>query len=401
MTFQQSPPRLARLVLVTPDGEVVGALPPLMVDTPWWQDAEPVVRAAREQYHIDVTILRLLEADLAVPPGGAVTYLAEVARRIVSEPWPGTLDDHPLRMPWARPGGPSADVAWAESLLDERGMRRIGPAQQVRSWNLSSLWRLPVEGQTAWLKCVPPFFAHEGRILERLQGGPVPTLISHDGQRLLMAEIPGDDLYDASMPQLMAMVRLLVALQRQWLDRTDELLALYLPDWRAPSLAEAIAGLLERVGPGLRTEDRATLDGFVVGLEERLTQVANCGLPDTVVHGDFHPGNVRGDDTALVLLDWGDCGVGHPLLDQPAFLDRVPADAVETVRRHWHTEWTRALPGSDPDRASMLLRPVAAARQALVYQNFLDNIEPSEQPYHAADPTDWLVRAVELIRGAA
>ena len=124
-------------------------------------------------------------------------------------------------------------------------------------------------------------------------------------------------------------------------------------------------------------------------------------MPDTLVHGDFHPGNLRGDDTALVLLDWGDCGVGHPLLDEPAFLDRVPADGVETVRRHWHAEWTHALPGSDPDRASLLLRPVAAARQAIVYQTFLDNIEPSEQRYHAADPAGWLVRASELIRGVS
>jgi hypothetical protein len=401
VTFQQAPSRFARLVLVTPDGELVGALPPFMVETPWWQDAEPVVRAAREHHHIEVTILRLLQAELAVTPGGAVTYLAEVARPIAAEPWLGTLHDHPLRMPWARPAGPSADVAWAESQLAEHGMRRIGPAQQVRTWNLSSLWRLPVAGQTAWLKGVPPFFGHEGRILQRLQGEPVPTLISHDGQRLLMAEIAGNDLYGAHLPQLLEMVRLLVALQWQWLDRTDELLALGLPDWRAPSLAHAIAGLVERVGPELGTDDRATLDGFVTGLEQRLNEVGTCGLPDTLVHGDFHPGNVRGDDTALVLLDWGDCGVGHPLLDQPAFLDRVPADAVETVRRHWHKEWSRALPGSDPARASLLLRPVAAARQALVYQNFLDNIEPSERPYHAADPADWLQRASKLIRNEA
>ena len=59
------------------------------------------------------------------------------------------------------------------------------------------------------------------------------------------------------------------------------------------------------------------------------------------------------------------------------------------------------LPGSDPDRASLLLRPVAAARQAVVYQTFLDNIEPSEQRYHAADPADWLVRVAELTRGVA
>lgn len=137
------------------------------------------------------------------------------------------------------------------------------------------------------------------------------------------------------------------------------------------------------------------------GLEDRFARVAACGLPDTLVHGDFHPGNFRGDDSNLVLLDWGDCGVGHPLLDEAAFFDRVPTDAVETVRRHWHVEWTTAVPGSDPDRASQLLRPVAAARQALIYRNFLDGIEPSEHPYHAADPADWLHRTAALVRGDA
>jgi len=394
-------PRFAKLVLVTPDGEIVGALPPFPVATPWWQEAEPVVKAARERHAIDVTVLRLLEAELQVPHGGGVTYLAEVAHRVFAEAWNGTLDEHPLRMPWARPGGAAADVAWAESQLAERGMRRIGRAEQVRSWNLSSLWRLPVEGQTVWLKCVPPFFEHEGRMLERLQGGPVPTLIAHDGPRLLLAEIPGDDQYDARLPRLVKMVPLLVKLQQEWSERTDELLAVGLPDWRESSLVPGIARLVERVGPELTADDRAALDGFVVGLADRFARLATCGLPDTLVHGDFHPGNFPGDRTTLVLLDWGDCCVGHPLLDEPAFLDRLPAGAVETVRRRWHEEWTRAVPGSEPDRACLLLRPVAAARQALIYQKFLDGIEPSERPYHAADPARWLRRTAELIRSAA
>jgi hypothetical protein len=395
------PPRTARLVLVTPEGLVIGALPPFTVESPWWPEAEPIVVGARKRYGVDVTILRLLEAERPIPHGGAVTYLAEVEQPVPAEPWPGALDDHPLRLPWAKPGGPAADVAWADSVLVERGMPRTGPPQQVRTWNLSSLWRLPVEGQTAWLKCVPPFFAHEGRMLERLQGGPVPTLIGHDGFRLLLAEIPGEDQYDAPVPRLLEMVTLLVDIQRDWLNRTDELLALGLPDWRASALAPDLARLVERDGPDLTADDRATLDGFLNGLEDRFAQVAACGLPDTLVHGDFHPGNHRGDESSLVLLDWGDCGVGHPLLDEAAFLDRVPPDTVEDLRRHWHRLWALAVPGSDPDRASQLLRPVAAARQALIYRNFLDGIEPSEHPYHAADPADWLHRTVSLLRHEA
>jgi Phosphotransferase enzyme family len=398
MTGASAPARRAKVVLVTPDGEAVGALPPIPVATPWWQDVEPVVLAVRERHHLDVTVLRLLEAERPMPPGGTVTYLAEVDHPISAEPWHGTLAEHPLRMPWARPGGPAGDLAWADSALRDRGMRRIGPAEQVRTWNLSSLWRLPIQGQTAWLKCVPPFFAHEGRTLELLQGRAVPTLIAHDGPRLLLAEISGEDLYNASLPRLLAMVSLLVSLQREWFTKADQLLATGLPDWRAHSLTAAIASLVERVAPALSADDRLRLGQFADGLADRLAKVASCGLPETLVHGDFHDGNFRGDGGILVLLDWGDCGIGHPLLDEPAFLDRVAADSLEIVRRHWHSEWARVIPGSDPDRASALLRPVAAARQALIYQGFLDGIEPSEWPYHAADPARWLHRAADLLR---
>jgi len=107
VTAAPIPRRLARLVLVTPDGRAVGALPPFPVETPWWQDAEPLVDGARKHHAIEVTILRMLEADLEVPPGGTVTYLAEVAHPVSASPWHGALDDHPLRMTWARPGGPA------------------------------------------------------------------------------------------------------------------------------------------------------------------------------------------------------------------------------------------------------------------------------------------------------
>jgi hypothetical protein len=389
--------RVATLVLVTGDGVVAGVLPPFEVETPWWQEVEPVVRGARERHGVDVTVLRILESELPRPPGGAVTYLAEVAAPVPAAPWGGALDDHPLRLPWARPGGPARDLAWAGSILAERGMRRTGPAQQIRSWNLSSIWRLPVDGQTVWFKAVPPFLGHEGRMLERLQGGPVPPLLAHDGGRMLLAEVPGEDLYDASGPVLLDMVTLLVDLQRAWIDRCDELLALGLPDSRAPSLCRAIASVVERTAGELTTAERAALAGFVAGLDERLAAVAACGVPDTLVHGDFYPGNLRGGASALVLLDWGDCSVGHPLLDESAFLGRIAREEAPAVAAHWHRAWRAVAPGSDPDRASLLLEPVAAARGAAGYRAFVDGIEPSEHPYHRDDPAACLRRTAALV----
>jgi Ser/Thr protein kinase RdoA (MazF antagonist) len=390
------PPRVATLVLVTPGGDVVGALPPLPIETAWWQDAEPVVRAVRSNLGLNVTILRLLEAELDRAPGGAVTYLAEIDRPVRAEPWQGSLAEHELRQRWAKPGGPAADLRWAESALEVRGVRLVGPPVQVRTWNLSSLWRLPTVEQTVWLKVVPPFCAHEGSMLERLAGGPVPTLIGHDRGRILLAEIPGEDLYQANGAQLLTLVNMIVDLQRHWAGRVEELIDLGLPDWRALALSRAIADVVGRTADELTVTDRQVLDRFVADLPSRFDEIAGCGLPDTLVHGDFHPGNARGDGTSITILDWGDCGVGNPLLDQPAFLGALPEGDAPAIRTHWHWTLERAFPGSRPDRAAQLLAPVAAARQAVVYRKFLDNIEPSEWPYHAADPADWLRRAAAL-----
>jgi len=386
------------LVLVTPTGAPVGSLPAVPVATPWWPDIEPVVRAARDFYGVDIIVLRLLDTELDQPHGGRVTYLAEVAEPVRAQPWTGVLDDQPRRHSFARPGGPSADLAWALALLAEYGLRPTERPVQVRTWNLSSLWRVPVEGQIVWLKVVPHFFAHEGHLLALMAGARVPTVLGHGGGRMLLAEIAGKDLYAAELPLLKEMVNLLVDLQRRWRDRVEELLALGLPDWRAPALCAAIAHVVDRTQDEISAEDRATLADFVCGLPGRFDELATCGLRDSLVHGDFHPGNFRGDGRALTLLDWGDSGVGHPLLDQAAFLDPIPNGTIGAVRAHWLQQWSEAAPGSDPARASVLLAPIAAARQAVIYRSFLDNIEPSEHPYHRADPAKWLNRTAALVR---
>ncbi len=399
------PPRVATLVLVTRDGEVLGRLPAFVAATPWWMDVGPVVRETRDRFGLDVTILRLLATERPSAHGGAVTYLAEVdattsepAALAALEPWPGRLTDDPSRLPWAKPGGPAADLAWANGVLRAQAMAPNAPPEQIRSWNLSSLWRMPTTGGDVWLKVVPPFFAHEGAILEALAGAPVPAVLGRDGPRVILAGIPGEDQYDAPLPRLHPMVDILVGIQVAWLGRAEELLAIGLPDWRAPALTAAIADLVERAGHRVAAADRVTLADFVEGLSSRFEAVAACGLDDGLVHGDCHPGNVRGEGSNLVLLDWGDCGVGHPLLDMPGFLDRIDPAQVAPVRDRWLARLRDLVPGSNPDRAAALIAPVAAARQALIYQRFLDGIESSEHPYHQADVPDWLGRTAVIAR---
>jgi Ser/Thr protein kinase RdoA (MazF antagonist) len=395
-------PRRVTLVLCSPDGDLLGELPAYDVPTPWWQEVREVVAAARDLYRADVTVLRLLQGNASpIAAGGPVTYLAqvEIAPHTPLVPWTADLGAaEPLRQSWARPGGPAADVAWAVAALQQAGTPVAGAPVQVRTWNLSSLWRLQTADGAAWLKVVPPFFAHEGSVLSRIDSRLVPPLIATDGPRVLLTEVPGEDFYVPPPELLLPMVRMLVGLQVAWRDRVDELLHLGAPDWRRDSFAAMAAAAVSTSAADLDRDTVAVLEGVLSRLDHSWNELAGCGVPDTLVHGDFHPGNVHGTPERLVLLDWGDCGVGNPLLDQSAFLERVaPADRP-SVLAEWSRLWRAAVPGSDPDRAATLLAPITALRQAVIYTRFLAAIEPSERVYHAADPATWLRRAALAAR---
>ncbi len=210
---------------------------------------------------------------------------------------------------------------------------------------------------------------------------------------MLLADVPGRDCYDATLPELEAMVDTLVDLQGAWAGRVDDVLALGAPDWRSSAFIPLAQAVVER---DATAELRTVLDPFVERLPQAFADLDSCGLPDTFVHGDFHPGNVRWTSDGPVVLDWGDVGVGHPLLDLPAFLDRAGPHTAELEAR-WLDRWAVAYPGSDPRRAAEVIAPIAALRRAIVYRGFLDGIEETERVYHRDDVPEQLETTAALI----
>ncbi|GIF50610.1 phosphotransferase family enzyme [Asanoa ferruginea] len=382
--------RFAHLVLVDANGTPLGVLPPYQVPVPWWQESADVVDGARVHFGLDVTILRLLSADRPAMPGGTVTYVAECAAApAVAVPLAEAGVDEAAvtspaenRAPYARPGGPAASIGWAAARLADLGWTGVA-AHQHRTWNLSAIWRLDAAGgQRAWLKQVPPFFRQEGAVLRWLaQAAPgrAPTLLAEgDEGRLLLANVPGDDWYGADLAGHHRIGVTAHGIQLTAAGDLDTLVAAGLPDRRGTRLADWIRRTL---APHLPTVDEVLPD-----LDERLAAAAACGLPDTLVHGDLHPGNTRvsGDDDPVVI-DWGDSFAGNPVFDILRLSERVDDDAAAGLRAAWSARWRAAVPGCDPDGAITALRPVAALRSAAVYAEFLANIEESEHPYHAAD----------------
>jgi hypothetical protein len=213
-------------------------------------------------------------------------------------------------------------------------------------------------------------------------------MLAAEGNRMLLAPMPGVDGYGAGSNDYRKILETLVGLQQA----APPGVLNAVPDWRSPTLRVMVDKVVERRRPSSRS-----LRGLVEGWDARFSAIEECGVPDVLIHGDAHPGNARIGVHPPIVFDWGDSGYGHALLDL-AVLDRhKPAPAQSQLRRQWIKLWNDSVPGCDAGRAWRLIRSVAVARGAVVFQGFLDSIEPSERVYHAGDVDPFLDRAVELM----
>lgn len=392
--------RTVTLVVLDAEGALLGALPSFELELPYWQEASDVVQYVRERWGVRLWVLRLLSAERAHPPGGAVTLLAQLAEPgAVPElgPVPEPLQraafaPHRLRAPWAEPGGPACSIAWVNDSMATLGRAGSLRPTQHRTWNLSAIWRFDGDGSEApvWLKQVPRFFEHEAAVLrwlERVAPTRAPRLIAAGSEgRLLLEHVAGDDRYGAPVSEREAFASALHELQLISMGAVEELRAADVPDRRGLRFAAFIRAALSGCDTGAAA-------GLLGSLEERLTAIEACGLPSTLVHGDFHPGNVRSDGRALTLIDWGDSSLGHPGLDILRLTSDCDAEASQQLCSSWARRWRARAPACEPERALELLRPLWAVRHAAIYAEFVRQIEPSEHPYHADDVPLWLAKA--------
>lgn len=387
---------------VTAGEDVLGAVGPFPVDVPWWQEVEPVVARLEELLGVPVLVLRLLTVDGGEGGrDGHATYHVEALER----PAPGPLERRPLddgrfgtdsalRAPWARAAGLRELLDWAARTLEAEGRPVTGPVEQRRTWNLAALFRLPTAQGPVWLKATPHFAADEGAVVTALAGADpslVPVLLGRGPGRILMEHVPGEDCWGASPGTATAAMKRLVAAQTALSANRPA----GLRDWRTPVLATRVDALLD--GPaaaGLSRQEVAA----VRRLTDRWQRLVDCGLPDTVVHGDFHPGNWRSDGGSPVVVDFADAYWGNPVADGLRAREFLDEQVWATAARAWAEAWSAHIPGSDPAGALRLAEPLAHLVHAVRYQEFLDGIEPSERPYHAGDPVGALRTALRSAR---
>ncbi|MFF9774478.1 aminoglycoside phosphotransferase family protein [Streptomyces sp. NPDC013978] len=383
---------------VTSGADLLGATGPFPVDVPWWAETGPVVERLERTLGVSVFVLRLLDVEGGEGGrDGHVTYHVEAS----APPAPGRLErrsvdrarwdtDDALRSPWARADGLRELLDWASRTLAALGRPVTGEVEQRRTWNLAGLFRLPTARGPVWLKATPRFASDEAAVIAafaRVDAGLVPTVLAADERRMLLEHIPGEDCWAADSATVESGVRRMVAAQAALAGRRPP----GLRDRRSPVLGGLTRDLLDgRADLDITAQERDTARE----LTGRWDELARCGLPDTLVHADFHPGNWRSDGRPPVVVDFADAHWGNPVLDCLRLYDFLSEAVRPTAVRVWGDAWRTHVPGSDPARALTLAEPLAHLAYAVRYQEFLDGIEPSERPYHEGDPAAVIRRAL-------
>ncbi len=418
-------------VVVRPDDEALLVLPSGLPRVEfakdfWFPDVDAPVRALREQLGIEACVLSCLDDRQ-----GQTAYLMVSVGSIPPEArWVASFDDplvakaraqlalpadSPVTPAWTRPGWYDETMPWIDEQLSLAGTPRTGVPAQVRSWGLSNVLRCPTAKGEVYFKALahsstirparadalPLLFAHEPLLLQGLSAarpGEVPAPLAIDEKRawMLLPDLGPPLAQQQDVSLWIDSLRGHARLQRSFADQPDRLLSFTCVDRRLAVLDGEIDRLFgpnpatERLGPG----ERAKLPRRAEQLRAAISELAAIGVPETLLHGDLHPGNLAVRDGKVLAFDWTDAAVSHPFLDLVTFVDkRSPNSADPRVKDAYLAEWEEYAAPAALRRALELAQELGFLHQTMTSLHLRD---------HLSGPSaDAMVRgAVQWLRGS-
>lgn len=355
--------------------------------------------------------LEWADIDLVAAQTGLPDELAAAAAVWRDEQCSG--ETPPRRAPWARPGWFDTMRAWVTQQLEQRGIDTVGEPEMHQQWGISAVYRQATSRGDYYFKAVfgspGRGFWHEPKVtlaLADAHGARVTPVAAIDSDRgwMLMPDMGlAKCLSEADEAAQVSGLVDLARIQREWMSRTGELESLGCPD-RSPHvlrrrLPELIDDALHRTG--LTEDESAQLRSHTQRLYETCDRASGDPIPLTLMHGDFHTGNVgvRADGT-VCIFDWSDAAAGHPFWDTDIYLKTAKPQAGDRLRDAYLQEWSdhasRPVLRQSFDDALVL----AAVNQVITYAEIVAELEEDDRTF-SNGKQHWWRQALEAMRRQA
>lgn len=414
----------------------------------WFPDIGPVIDAMRERWGIDAIVLRCTHLSVdrarrhlrlvflmqpqssAMPASGRWTPLNTLdlpddpgcdslltALRSLDAPLPST------RRPWTARGWFEQAVAWSTAALHSAGLQQLSPPCQIRTWGLSTVIRFHTSHGPYYFKAAAftgasntsrsILFANEAALVRTLaQHLPENILqpLAADPPRVWLllpdagTELRGNPDRDSWEAALRAHARH----QLSWLGRQDDLFRAGCLDRRLPRFRNHLDDLLhdDALLQHVEASDRERIHAAAPQLRAMLAEFASLGIPDTLVHGDFHFGNIALRDDRITFFDWTDAAVSNPFLDlllviyDSEELDGIPGFRERLINAYLD-EWRAVLPETSLRRAAELFKPLGLLYQAVSYRHMLSTLAEPDHTAMAGGGAFWLKRLLDHLDAAS
>ena len=315
-----------------------------------------------------------------------------------------------LRPRWARPGWNARAVAWMTRALEDAGVPLLEEPQPFGHRGISALLRGRTAAGDVFLKAVfPPFHSEPvvSRLLAERFPASVPRVLAVEPDEgwLVVADVAAPWVGDLPAGQqvagLVAGVASIVRIERALVDDLAVFVDAGCPVRPIANMAQeldaalGVAGVAHVEAP-VSDERRARATAATGAAVERVTSL---GFPTTLVHGDFHAGNVAFADGRAVIIDWSDAAIGIPTIDLVTWLawSRDAPDRQQLAIDAWIDAWAGPTDPAAVRAAIDDILIVGAAYQVVSYDGIVRALEPATRYSMSDGARHYLARLEERL----
>jgi hypothetical protein len=293
---------------------------------------------------------------------------------------------------WLAPAERARVLRFLAAALSARGSHAVGELEVVKQSGISLLLRgQESSGAGFFLKAVPAAFRQEPPLTAALAARfstSLPEVLAFDAEcRLLLTrQVSGPSLREHGGHEAwLATAQTLARLQLGSTQRPDEWLACGCPERGVLALDDELQRILSDAVPLCAAIGSPIPDELVTrlrALRETLSsdarELASRQLPQTLVHGDFHGGNVIVTEAGTAtVIDWSDGALAHPFFDPFILFHAEPRELESALRERmldaYLSEWERAGFGTQPElrRTFALAQRLAPLYHAASYRRVI------------------------------
>jgi hypothetical protein len=311
--------------------------------------------------------------------------------------------------PWAHTGWFARVEAWMCVELERLGRIRVAPIEQVSSWSLSCVLRARTMTGNVYCKALPPVLAHEPVLLQVLSAQdathiPQPLAIQPEEGWMLLADF-GPDLRGTTNRQVWYdALRTFATFQRASAGYVEALQAHGCPHRPLQRLPTEFDTLLQDAAAltGLAEIDVRQLRHLVSRVRQYCDNLAKYPIPETIVHGDVHLGNMASPHGHILFFDWTDGCISHPFLDPVVMqsdAQRLPdANTIAgNLRQAYLEPWADIESMPRLVDAWRLAEPLGAVQQAMNYYRITTHMDATHYPELRGGLQFWLRQVLRAL----